>query len=68
MILAFGWLFVVLGALGILEMLDRLEGTNGFAMWELVVSHADITVTRDLEIDVVDGVGVVVVAMVVLGW
>ena len=61
------WLDVCgLGTLGILEMLDGLKRTNGFAMVELVVGHADIAGTRAVQLDVVGRVGVVVVAAAVL--
>ena len=56
-----------LGVFGILKMLGGLEGTNRFAMSELAVGHVDVTVTRAVELDMVDGVGVVVVAAAVLG-
>ena len=47
-------------------MLDGLEGTNGFAMVELVVGHVDIAGTRAVELDEVGEMAVVVVAAVVL--
>ena len=56
-----------LGVFGILTMLAGLEGTNRFAMSELVVGHVDVTVTRAVELDMVGGVGVVVVTAAVLG-
>ena len=56
-----------LGASGILEVLDGLEGKNGFAMVELVIGHIDITGTRAVGLDKLSGVEVVVVVAAVLG-
>ena len=47
-------------------MLCALEGTNRFAMVKTVVDHVDVTVTRAVELDEVDGVAVVVVTAAVL--